>query len=201
MSGGDDGGGSGGGGGGSGGGGGMMGKMMGMGPSMMGKVAGMKDDIFSGAENAPDIDLAEFSESLSKFVDKKPIELPKPAELLKDMGFLTPRDGFGKESGTDAFVDPAKLDEMKPYPGIDYSGMGYDIFHGNPEADEKSMNDPGFKLPIRKLSYVGVSTTRDNKFLTPDKLDVDPAERRARAPRSRAMSRRATGTPIRSSRT
>ena len=74
------------------------------------------------------------------------VELPKPAELLSDMGFLTPRDGFGAESGVDSFVDPAKIDEMKPYPGIDYLGMGYDIFHGNPEGDEKLTSEHLFSL-------------------------------------------------------
>ena len=68
----------------------------------------------------------------------------------------------------DSFVDPAHLDEMKPYPGIDFLGMGYDVYHGNPEGDEKLMGDPGFRLPIRQISYTGVSMTRDNKYLTPD---------------------------------
>lgn len=84
------------------------------------------------------------------------------------MGFLTPEAGFGKDSGIDEFVPVEALENMKPYPGIDYLGVGYDIYHGNPEGDEISMTDPGFRQPIRTVSYTGVTMTRDNRYLTPD---------------------------------
>ena len=152
---------------------------------------GMMDKIFSGAENAPDLALGDFKAGLDEFIDRGPVELPKPAELLADMGFLTPRDGFGAESGVDSFVDPAKIDEMKPYPGIDYLGMGYDVYHGNPEGDEKLMSDPGFRLPIRQLSYTGVSMTRDNKYLTPDGSMSIPLTACARSEIARDVSTQA----------
>ena len=151
----------------------------------------MTDKIFSGAENAPDLALGDFKKGLDKFIDRGPVELPKPAELLSDMGFLTARDGFGQESGVDSFVDPAHLPEMKPYPGIDYLGMGYDVYHGNPEGDEKLMSDPGFRLPIRQLSYVGVSMTRDNKYLTPDGSMSIPLTACARSEIARDVSTQA----------
>ena len=112
-------------------------------------------------------------------------------DSLSDMGFLTARDGFGQESGVDSFVDPAHLPEMKPYPGIDYLGMGYDVYRGNPEGDEKLMSDPGFRLPIRQMSYVGASLTRDNKYLTPDGSMTIPLTACARSEIARDVSTQA----------
>lgn len=43
-----------------------------------------------------------------------------------------------------------------------------DIFHGNPDGDADTMIDPGYRQPVRKLSYTGVSMTRNNRELTPD---------------------------------
>ena len=65
-------------------------------------------------------------------------------------------------------VTPEKLAAMQPYPGIDFLGAGYDMFTGNPEGDEKSMIDAGFKQPVRTMSYQGVTMTRDDQYLLPD---------------------------------
>lgn len=59
-------------------------------------------------------------------------------------------------------------DTLSTLQGVDYLGMGYDMIHGNPEGDEKTMLDDGFRQPVRKTSYTGVSLTRDNRYLTPD---------------------------------
>jgi hypothetical protein len=117
---------------------------------------------------APDLNMGEFSASLEDFANHGFAKKPQPAQVLNKIGFLTPRAGFGADSGTDSFVSPTHLEEKKPYPGIDYMGMGYDIFSGNPEGDWQTMSDPGFRLPVRKLSYIGVTMTRDMRYLTPD---------------------------------
>ena len=92
-----------------------------------------------------------------------------PAELLEHRGFLSSAESnLGVDSTTDALVPVHKLENMKPYPGIDYLGMGYDLVHGNPDGDVHTMLDTGFVQPVRKLSYTGVSMTRNNDQLTPD---------------------------------
>ena len=92
-----------------------------------------------------------------------------PAELLgREDGFLTADSGIGADSGVGAMVTPEKLESMQPYPGVDYLGAGYDIFRGNPEGDEHNLLDPGFRQPVRSVSYTGVTMTRDNQYLTPD---------------------------------
>ena len=91
------------------------------------------------------------------------------ADTLSANGFLTAdENGLGIDSGTGGMVTPEKLAAMQPYPGVDYLGMGYDIFTGNPEGDDKSMNDAGFKEPVHMISYQGVTMTRDNQYLLPD---------------------------------
>jgi hypothetical protein len=91
-----------------------------------------------------------------------------PSELLERDGFLTADSGIGEDSGVGAMVTPEKLESMQPYPGVDYLGAGYDIFRGNPEGDPLNLIDPGFRQPIRSISYSGVTLTRDNQYLTPD---------------------------------
>lgn len=39
---------------------------------------------------------------------------------------------------------------------------------GDPNGDAETMVDPGFRQPVRKLSYVGVSLTGNQQQLTPD---------------------------------
>ena len=36
-------------------------------------------------------------------------------------------------------VTPEKLEDMTPYPGVDYLGVGYDAVHGNPLGGSKTM--------------------------------------------------------------
>ena len=55
------------------------------------------------------------------------------AALISGKGFLPVGS---KDSGV-AYkaVDPTKLAEREPYPGVDYLGFGYDLIHGNPHGD------------------------------------------------------------------
>lgn len=82
-----------------------------------------------------------------------------------------PQEGFmnvgSKESGSSSYVTVSQLPEMKPYPGVDYLGAGYDIFHGNPQGDGVYMLDPGFRQPVRNMQYSPKWLTRDAKFTTP----------------------------------
>ena len=57
---------------------------------------------------------------------------------------------------------------METYPGVDYLGLGYDAIHGNPDGSDELSIDDGFRQPVRKASYSGVTVTRDNRYLTPD---------------------------------
>ena len=57
------------------------------------------------------------------------------------------------ESGSSVVTTPDKLTALSPVPGADYLGVGYDIFYGNPDGDNKYMLDPGFRQPIRAMSY------------------------------------------------
>ena len=79
-------------------------------------------------------------------------------------------NGLGIDSGSGGMVTPEKLAAMQPYPGIDFLGAGYDMFTGNPEGDEKSMIDAGFKQPLRTMPYQGVTMTRDDQYLMPWRL-------------------------------
>lgn len=66
-----------------------------------------------------------------------------------------------KEGGTTTHMPTTVLDEMKPYPGVDYLGMGYDVVYGNPSGDTDFMLDPGFREPVRVMKYGGGWITRD----------------------------------------
>ena len=41
-----------------------------------------------------------------------------------------------RETGSSNYVTAVQLEQMMPYPGVDYLGVGYDIFHGNPSGDD-----------------------------------------------------------------
>ena len=53
----------------------------------------------------------------------------------------------------------------------------YDLVRGNPNGNEDTMLDEGFRQPVLKLEYTGVSITRDNNFLTPEKT-ADPPQKK-----------------------
>jgi hypothetical protein len=90
------------------------------------------------------------------------------ADLLEKQGFLVPNEAWGDTTGSEFMVTPERLGNMEAYPGVDYLGMGYDLVRGNPNGDQDTMLDEGFREPVLKLEFTGVSITRDNKYLTPD---------------------------------
>ena len=54
---------------------------------------------------------------------------------------------------------------------IDFLGMGYDAFYGNPLTD---VQDPGFRHPVLKLTYNERSLTADGRWLLPDNVQSLP---------------------------
>lgn len=72
-----------------------------------------------------------------------------------------------KESGSTTYLTPTAIEQSKPYPGVDYLGVGYDIFRGNPSGDDVYMLDPGFRQPVRVLAYSMSWVTRDGLYRTP----------------------------------
>ena len=72
------------------------------------------------------------------------------------------------EAGTDSdSIDIAELVDMEPYPGVHYLGVGYDFAAGNPSGDPQFMLDPGFRQPVRTMSYRKDWITRDGKYKVP----------------------------------
>jgi hypothetical protein len=54
-----------------------------------------------------------------------------------------------------------------PFPGIDWLGVGYDIVKGNPEGDQNTLLDPGYRIPVAELKWDQDRTTRDVRELQP----------------------------------
>jgi sporozoite microneme protein 2 len=55
-----------------------------------------------------------------------------------------------------------------PYEGIGFLGTGYDLVLGNPDGDDDSMVDPGFRTPILELVYdYKLGLGRDVRLLIP----------------------------------
>lgn len=92
---------------------------------------------------------------------------PKKAEAKIDALQPSVLSVGNKETGSSSYVTATQLEEDKPYPGVDYLGMGYDIFKGNPNGEGTYMLDPGFRKPVRVLAYSMNWRTRDGKFRTP----------------------------------
>jgi len=63
------------------------------------------------------------------------------------------------------------LGQNVPYMGIDYLGTGYDILKGNPDGDQDTKIDPGFRRPVVYLTW-----EQDNKDLTRDMQFLQPRE-------------------------
>ena len=91
-------------------------------------------------------------------------QLRSSADLMAQEGFM---NVGSRESGSNSYVTVTQLEQMKPYPGVDYLGAGYDIFFGNPAGDGVYMLDPGFRQPVRNMQYSYKWLTRDGKFTTP----------------------------------
>ena len=72
-----------------------------------------------------------------------------------------------RESGSSTYVTPTQLTEKQPYPGVDHLGMGYDLYYGNPNGDNKYMLDPGWRDPVRTMAFPGDWLTRDGLYKTP----------------------------------
>ena len=125
---------------------------------------GMMDKIFR-AENAPDLALGFKADSTSSST-AAPSSCRSPRAPRRH-GLPHAARRLRRRVGRRLVRRPGEDRRDEAVPGIGYLGMGYDVYHGNPEGDEKLMSDP-FRLPIRQLSYTGVSMTRDNKYLTPD---------------------------------
>ena len=89
---------------------------------------------------------------------------PTPATLTALSGML---EVGSKESGSSSYVTGSEIAESKPYPGVDYLGVGYDFSKGNPSGDPKFMLDPGFRQPIRRMKYSMQWATRDGKYRVP----------------------------------
>ena len=64
---------------------------------------------------------------------------------------------------------PSVGDGTKPFPGIGYLGLGYDITHSNPQGNGKSLLDPGYRSPVIQLNYEkdAKHSTADLSFLVP----------------------------------
>ena len=56
----------------------------------------------------------------------------------------------------------------KPYAGIDYLALGYDLFRGNPNGENDSQRDPGLRLPL------AVVDATDPNLLTADTRNTIP---------------------------
>lgn len=72
-----------------------------------------------------------------------------------------------RETGSRSFLTPTQIEREQPFPGVDYLGVGYDLFFGNPDGDGMYMLDPGFREPVRTLRYSMDWVTRDGRFRTP----------------------------------
>jgi len=61
------------------------------------------------------------------------------------------------------------LGENLPYPDVDYLGVGYDIIFGNPQGDQSSQLDPGFRANVVTLEWCQnmECLSRDMQFLQP----------------------------------
>lgn len=92
---------------------------------------------------------------------------PKPDAKLNTMQPSVLSVG-NQEAGSKNYVTAKQLEQLKPYPGVDYLGVGYDIYNGNPHGDNVYMLDPGFRSPVRVLSYSMNWLTRDGKYKTPE---------------------------------
>jgi hypothetical protein len=130
----------------------------------------------------------QFSKSLDTFANHGFAALPDSAQVLGKQGYLGVREGFGQDQNAGSIIPVSQLEEKEPYPGVDYIGMGYDIYAGNPEGSWQTMSDPGFKLAIRRISYEQGLKTRDNKYLTPDGSMTIPLQACARSEVARDKS-------------
>ena len=96
-------------------------------------------------------------------------DIKDPPKAEADLASMQPSvlSVGNRETGSANYATATQLEQMKPYPGVDYLGVGYDIFHGNPSGDGIYMLDPGFRQPVRILAYSMNWLTRDGKFKTP----------------------------------
>lgn len=103
----------------------------------------------TGVDNGNGRGAGDFCKTDYERTKAEPIEqLKSSAELLAQEGFM---NVGSRETGSSSYVTVTQLEQMKPYPGVDYLGNGYDIFHGNPAGDGVYMLDPGFRQPVRNM--------------------------------------------------
>ena len=96
-------------------------------------------------------------------------DIPDPPRADASLATMQPSvlSVGSRETGSKSYVTATQLERMTPFPGVDYLGIGYDIYHGNPNGDGIYMLDPGFRQPVRILSYSMNWLTRDGRFKTP----------------------------------
>lgn len=88
-----------------------------------------------------------------------PVEEPPtcdvcPINKIKD---LTRREGLGESPGI---------------PNLEYLGLGYNIFEGNPRGSDISEADPGFRSGVVKLIQEQTELTIDQEYMVPLGVDV-----------------------------
>ena len=79
-----------------------------------------------------------------------------------------------RETGSSSYTTATQIEESKPYPGVDYLGVGYDIFHGNPNGDGMYMLDPGFKQPVRVLVRLPSSSSEPMHTSLCPRVSLEP---------------------------
>ncbi len=64
------------------------------------------------------------------------------------------------------------LGESPGIPNLEYLGLGYNIFEGNPRGSDISEADPGFRSPVVKLRQEQTTLTIDQEYMVPLGVDV-----------------------------
>ncbi|KAK3288135.1 hypothetical protein CYMTET_4379 [Cymbomonas tetramitiformis] len=80
-------------------------------------------------------------------------------------------NGDARES-TLHFKTDSSAETPKKVPNIDYLGMGYDIFRGNPLEVEEGRADPGWQRLVYNLTYLPGEVTPDGQILQPDNTEI-----------------------------
>ena len=75
-----------------------------------------------------------------------------------------------------SFLILRSLGSPRPFPDIEYLGMGYNIILGNPSGDMHELSDVGWTInSVIDLTYKENKTTKDGRFILPDQVSGVPA--------------------------